>query len=79
MLSFIGRSTSITCSFTSEAVQNIEVHSDEGIINSRSGKNITFEFGKTTDVIHNKKYVCFGVTSDGNVFFRNFSIVALSK
>ena len=65
MLSFIGRSQRITCSFTSETVQHVEVHSDEGILDSIPGKTIKFGITETTDTIHNKEYACFGVASDG--------------
>ena len=81
VLSFIGQSQSITCSFPIgfETVQSTEIHSDEGILDSKPGKTITFDIGKTTDTIHNKEYACIGVTSDGNDFFENITIVALSK
>ena len=79
MLSFIGQPQRITCSFKSETVQRVEMHSDEGILDSILGKTITFEISKTTDTIHNKQYACIGVTSDGNVLSENISIVALSK
>ena len=79
VLSFIGRSQGITCSFTSETVQRVEVHSNESILDSIHGKTISFEITETTDTIHNKEYVCIGVASDGNDFFVNITIVALSK
>ena len=79
MLSFIGRSQRITCSFTSETVQRVEMHSDEGILDSIPGKTIKFGITETTDTIHNKEYACIGVASDGNDFVENVTIVALSK
>ena len=79
MLSFIGRSQRITCSFTSETVQRVEVHSNESILDSMPGKIISFEITETTDTTHNKEYACIGVASDGNDFFQNITIVALSK
>ena len=78
-LSFIGRSQTINCSFTSDTVQSTEIHSDEGILDSVLGKTIKFKITETTDTIHNKEYACIGVASDGNDFFTNVTIVALSK
>ena len=79
MLSFIGGSQTINCSFTSDTVQSTEIHSDEGILDSVFGKTIKFEITKSTDKTHNKEYACIGVASDGNDFFDNVTIVALSK
>ena len=72
VLSFIGGSQTINCSFTSDTVQSTGIHSDEGILDLVLGKTIKIEITETTE---NEEYACICEASDRNDYLSVISLL----